>query len=62
MAKPYPEQIALKSHKCPKCGSTDFAHPDLKAKEASVEAACKTEGCDFRLELFWIGDTNAWTN
>lgn len=62
MAKPYPEWVALKNRKCPQCGSTDFGHPDLVAKDSSVEAACREQGCGFKLELFWIGDRRVWSN
>ncbi|MBI4425806.1 MAG: hypothetical protein HY554_18900 [Elusimicrobia bacterium] len=62
MAKAYPVQIVLKSRKCPQCGEKDFGHPDLKPKESSVQAACRNTGCDFRMDLFWIGDNNAWSN
>lgn len=62
MAKPFPEQIALKTRKCPQCGNDEFGHPDLKPDEMAVQAACKKEGCDFKLDLFWIGDNNAFTN
>ncbi len=63
MAKDYPEFVALKNRKCPQCGSKDFGHPDLKPLEAAVMAACKTKDCDFKLDLFWIGDMgDAWSN
>ena len=61
MAKDYPERIVLKQHKCPSCGQ-QMGHPDLRASDIAIQAACKKEGCDFKLELFWLGDSNAWAN
>lgn len=62
MAKPFPVQIVLKKRKCPRCGDETFGHPDLKPDDIAVQAACKKEGCDFKMDLFWIGDNAGFTN
>ncbi len=60
MAKPYPVHITLKPRKCPTC--KDHFHHELQPQDIAVLAACKTEKCDFNLELFWIGDNDSWSN
>lgn len=62
MAKSYPEFVTLKNPKCPQCGSRDFGHPDLKASDSAVQAACRGEKCDYKLDLFWISDGDYWKN
>ena len=62
MAPQYPRQfISLKSGKCPQCGDR-FGRPSLKEEELTVKAVCEKDGCDFAVDLFWLGDVDARSN
>lgn len=61
MSKPYPEMIVLKRSRCPLCGA-ELGCPPLERVQGRVQALCPNGGCDFRTELFWLGDLETISN
>ncbi|MFA5137910.1 MAG: hypothetical protein WC728_01665 [Elusimicrobiota bacterium] len=55
MAKPFPENVALKQVKCPNCGEK-LKTGALKQDEDVIRAECHKDGCGFSVDLFWLGD------
>lgn len=56
MAKQFPENVALKTTKCPNCGEK-FKAIALKQNEDVIRHECHKEGCGFSVDLFWLGDS-----
>ncbi len=56
MAKPFPEKVPFKLAKCPKCGE-GFHEAEIQPHEDRVvRATCPNDGCDYALDLFWLGE------
>lgn len=53
MDKPHPNNVILKTRKCPDCkGKLEVAN--LKVLDGLVQAACHNEKCDYSIDLFWL--------
>ncbi|MEK7858225.1 MAG: hypothetical protein AAB320_03705 [Elusimicrobiota bacterium] len=62
MAKEFPHMVVLKKRKCPDCGDETMGHAPFRQDEDVVRAHCPKEGCDFNVELFWMGSSEARNN
>ncbi len=54
--------VVLKKRKCPDCGDETMGHAPFRQDEDVVRAHCPKEGCDFNVELFWMGSSEARNN
>jgi ribosomal protein S27AE len=56
MPKLFPEKLPIKLAKCPECGEGFHEASVAHHEDRVVRAKCPREGCDYVLDLFWIGD------